>query len=83
MLLPLLPVTLMAVEEPLLAALLPIAASFSMYPLLKRDGLGLAYAALLAFWAAAVVPAALQVRKVSCLSSQQQPIDLVFRPHRK
>ena len=51
MLLPLLPVTLLALEEPLLATWLPAAASVSMFPLLKKDGLSLAYAAMLLLWA--------------------------------
>ena len=51
MLLPLLPVTLLALEEPLLTSWLPAAATFSIFPLLKKDGLSLAYAAMLLLWA--------------------------------
>lgn len=55
-LLPLLPVTLLAPDLPALAAWLPAVAAFSMYPLLKKDGLSLAYVALLLFWAAFTLP---------------------------
>jgi alpha-1,3-glucosyltransferase len=55
-LLPLLPLTLLAPAEPGLAAWLPALACFSMWPLLRRDGLGLAYAAALLAWAALVTP---------------------------
>jgi alpha-1,3-glucosyltransferase len=55
-LLPLLPVTLLAPDVPALAAWLPAVAAFSMYPLLKKDGLSLAYGALLLFWAAFTLP---------------------------
>lgn len=50
MLLILMPVMLLAGQEPFLAFWLPVTASFSMYPLLKKDGLCLAYAATLALW---------------------------------
>ncbi len=56
-LLALLPVTLLAPELPALAAWLPAVAAFSMYPLLKKDGLSLAYVALLLLWAAFTLPA--------------------------
>ncbi len=55
-LLPLLPVTLLAGREPGLAAWLPALACFSMWPLLHRDGLGLAYSAVLLAWAAMATP---------------------------
>lgn len=42
-LLPLLPVMMLAPWEPRLATWLPLIASFSMYPLLERDGLTLTY----------------------------------------
>jgi alpha-1,3-glucosyltransferase len=42
-LLPLLPMTLLALQHPLLATWLPLLASFSMFPLLERDGAMLAY----------------------------------------
>lgn len=51
-LLPLLPVTLLAPEVPRAAAWLVPVATFSMFPLLKRDGLQAAYAACLLLWAA-------------------------------
>ena len=63
-LLPLMPVTLLWVDESLAASLLPIVASLSMFPLLKRDGLSLAYCASLILWSAGVFPAvAEKVRK--------------------
>lgn len=42
-LLPLLPITILAGTYPSLALWTPLAASFSMYPLLHRDGVILAY----------------------------------------
>lgn len=50
-LLPLLPVTLLAASEPLLAAALPLLAAFSMWPLLSRDGLVIAYIAMIILFA--------------------------------
>ena len=55
-LLPLLPVTLLWFEEPRLANWLPLVAAFSMYPLLQRDGLMLAYMGMIAMFAAFVLP---------------------------
>jgi hypothetical protein len=49
-LLPLMPLSLLATAEPLLLAWLPAVATFSMYPLLKKDGLLLCYIALLLLW---------------------------------
>jgi len=46
------PLSLLAASEPLLAAWLPAVATFSMFPLLKRDGLWLCYTALLLLWTA-------------------------------
>ena len=51
-LLALLPVTLLALEEPVVAAWLPVWATVSMFPLLRRDGLSIAYAACLLLWSA-------------------------------
>lgn len=51
-LLALLPITLLAVEEPVLAAWLPVWATVSMYPLLKKDGLSNAYVACFILWSA-------------------------------
>ena len=51
-LIPLLPVTLLAPELPQLARWLPAAAAFSMFPLLQRDGLAVPYAAALLLWVA-------------------------------
>ncbi|GMH35336.1 hypothetical protein BSKO_03204 [Bryopsis sp. KO-2023] len=50
-LLALLPITMLAVDEPHLAQWLPIVASFSMYPLLERDGLILQYFAMIILYA--------------------------------
>lgn len=49
-LLALLPVTLLAFEEPVVAAWLPVWATISMYPLLKEDGLSTAYVGCLFLW---------------------------------
>ena len=51
-LLPVLPVALLAPHLPHPAAWLPPLAAFSMFPLLKRDGLQVAYFAFLLFWSA-------------------------------
>lgn len=51
-LLALLPITLLAPDLPLLSAWMPALAAFSMFPLLKKDGLSLAYVGVLLFWAA-------------------------------
>lgn len=51
-LLALLPVTLLACEEPVVAAWLPVWATISMYPLLKKDGLSTAYVGCLFLWIA-------------------------------
>lgn len=50
MLLPLLPATLLALEEPAVLQWLMPYAVISMFPLLRRDGLILPYFALLAFF---------------------------------
>jgi len=55
-LLPLLPVTLLADAEPLLAAVAPAVAAFSMWPLLARDGVGAAYAGVMLVWGAVAWP---------------------------
>jgi alpha-1,3-glucosyltransferase len=56
-LLPLLPVTLLADSEPGLASWMPVVAAFSMYPLLRKDGLSVAYLGALLIWAALTLPA--------------------------
>ena len=53
--LPLMPITALAAWEPTAAAFSPLIASFSMYPLLERDGVGLAYLACLAIYAVAAI----------------------------
>ena len=70
-LLPLLPVTLLAHKHPGLAMWLCTVATFSMFPLLKKDGLSLAYAASLLIWAgiALLQPSLPQVECCYCVSS--------------
>ena len=55
-LLPLMPVMLLGPDLPVTSRWLPAVAAFSMYPLLKKDGLSLAYTALLMLWAALAWP---------------------------
>ena len=55
-LLALLPVTLLALHEPAVAAWLPVWSTLSMYPLLKKDGLSTAYLACLLLWLAVAPP---------------------------
>ncbi|DBB04217.1 TPA: hypothetical protein ACH3X1_013248 [Trebouxia sp. C0004] len=55
-LLALLPVTLLAFDQPVVAAWLPVWAALSMYPLLKKDGLSIAYLACLLLWLAVAIP---------------------------
>ena len=55
-LLPLLPLTLLAPDLPLLAAWMPAMAAFSMFPLLKKDCLVVAYLGALLFWASVAWP---------------------------
>ena len=52
----LLPASLLGFEEPVLAGWLPVWSTLGMFPLLKKDGLGLAYVACLVLWLA-VAPA--------------------------
>lgn len=55
-LLPLLPLTLLADAERGLASWLPAVGAFSMYPLLRKDGLPIAYLGSLMIWAAIMWP---------------------------
>ena len=55
-LLPLMPVMLLGPDQPIVSRWLPPVACFSMYPLLKKDGLTLAYIALLLLWGAMTWP---------------------------
>lgn len=55
-LLPLLPITMLALDEPALAAWLPAIGATSMFPLLLKDGLPIAYIGTLLLWAALVWP---------------------------
>lgn len=55
-LLALLPVTLLAFDQPVVAAWLPVWAALSMYPLLRKDGLSIAYLACLLLWLAVATP---------------------------
>ncbi|KAG2489811.1 hypothetical protein HYH03_011760 [Edaphochlamys debaryana] len=59
-LLPLLPLTLLAGREPTLAVGLPLLACVSMFPLLVRDGLALPYAAHVMLYGAVLAPTAVQ-----------------------
>lgn len=56
-LLPLMPVMLLGPDLPIVSRWLPPVACFSMYPLLKKDGLTLAYIALMLLWGAMTWPA--------------------------
>ncbi|KAA6421377.1 MAG: putative dolichyl pyrophosphate Man9 c2 alpha-1 [Trebouxia sp. A1-2] len=67
-LLALLPVTLLAFDQPVVAAWLPVWAALSMYPLLRKDGLSIAYLACLLLWLAVVAP------RSSLQSEQQSPV---------
>ncbi|ORZ05167.1 ALG6, ALG8 glycosyltransferase family-domain-containing protein [Lobosporangium transversale] len=49
-LIPALPITLLILDEPAVASLFITLATFSMFPLLKHEGLFLQYAVLLGFW---------------------------------
>ncbi len=53
---PLLPISLLAMEHPTMAAWVPAMAAFSMFPLLKKDQLQLAYIGCLTIWAALSMP---------------------------
>lgn len=59
-LLPLLPLTALAAASPLTASWLPLVASFSMFPLLIRDGAALPYMALCALYIVLIWPSAVQ-----------------------
>ena len=74
--LPLMPITALAAWEPTAAAFSPLIASFSMYPLLERDGVGLAYLACLAIYAVA----AIQLLPVSGASSSGRGSSKAARP---
>ncbi len=62
-LLPLMPVMLLGPDQAILSRWLPPVACFSMYPLLKKDGLTLAYIALMLLWGAMTWPAVGEERK--------------------
>ena len=68
----LLPVTLLAFDQPVVAAWLPVWAAFSMYPLLRKDGLSMAYLACLLLWLAiAAPPSSLQSGQQSAVQTGQ------------
>ena len=52
----LLPATLLAFEEPDLAAWLPVWGTLGMFPLLRKDGLSIAYIACLLLWLCVAPP---------------------------
>lgn len=54
--LPLMPVMLLADREAFLAVWMPVVAAFSMFPLLRKDGVTLAYAGSLVLWIMFVDP---------------------------
>eukprot|EP00891_Asterochloris_glomerata_P004031 jgi/Astpho2/4031/e_gw1.00063.104.1_t len=55
-LMPLLPLTMLALEHPAMSSWLPIVGMFSMYPLIRKDGLSLAYAAMMMLWTSVASP---------------------------
>ena len=61
-LLPLLPITILAASEPSLALWAPLVATFSMFPLLHRDGVVTSYIATALLYLAAMWPAAEELR---------------------
>ena len=52
---PLTPLSFLVNDDPLFVGWMSLVGAFSMYPLLQRDGLALAYAATLLIFAAALV----------------------------
>lgn len=66
-LLPLLPITLLAATEPAAALWAPIVGCFSMYPLLVRDGAAAAYCGTIALYLVALWPA---VRRLLAVPGQ-------------
>ena len=57
-LLALLPVTLLVLDQPVVAAWLPFWSTLGMYPLLRKDGLSIAYLGCLLLWLAVATPPA-------------------------
>lgn len=55
-LLPLMPLMLLGPQHPVISRWLPAVACFSMFPLLKKDSLTLAYCAVLMLWGAVAWP---------------------------
>ena len=55
-LLALMPITLLALDQPIIATWLPFWSTLSMFPLLKKDGLSTAYLACLLLWLAIAPP---------------------------
>jgi alpha-1,3-glucosyltransferase len=53
--LPLLPITALAAWEPAVALWAPLLASFSMFPLLERDGIAMAYGACILIYSAVML----------------------------
>lgn len=70
-LLPLLPVTMMAGRLPSLATWMPLVGSFSMFPLLVRDGVAVPYAALCVLYAVLMWPASTALQ--ATLAARQVP----------
>ena len=64
-LLPLLPITMLAADLPALALWTPLVASFSMFPLLVRDGAALPYTACCAMYVSLMLPLYLPTKQGS------------------
>lgn len=71
--------TLLAAYEPIPAALLPLVACFSMYPLLERDGLASPYVATIIIYAALMWEFLLDAIKDADRSYKASPWVLAWR----
>ena len=71
-LLALMPVTLLALDQPMIAAWLPFWSTLSMFPLLKKDGLSTAYSACLLLWLAIAPPPLTLSLSATIQQSRQQ-----------
>ncbi|GAX84554.1 hypothetical protein CEUSTIGMA_g11975.t1 [Chlamydomonas eustigma] len=73
-LLPLLPMTLLAASEPTLVMWSPLMAMLSMYPLLHRDGVIMAYSATALVYLAAMAPSSEQALQVLLFSKTRKQV---------
>lgn len=74
-LLPLMPILLLAEQEPFLAGWMPIVSAFSMFPLLKKDGVAIAYAGCVLLWISIALDAQFSLApqtKVNCLCTSRK-----------